>query len=72
MSHVLDDFALTIAQSELRARPDFVPFEGSPSAEDFCIAALAAALQAERRRVAELEEQLEARIAELASIGDGE
>ena len=55
MSHVLDDFALTIAQSEFRARPDFVPFEGSPSAEDFCIAALAAALRAERRRVAELE-----------------
>ena len=50
MSHVLADFALTIAQSEFRARPDFVPFEGSPSAEDFCIAALAAALRAERRR----------------------
>ena len=48
MSHVLDDFALTISQSEFRARPDFVPFEGSPSTEDFCIAALAAALRALR------------------------
>ena len=37
-----------------------------------CIADLAAALREERARVAELEEQLEARIAELASIGDGE
>jgi len=37
-----------------------------------CILAVVAALWAERERVAELEEQLEARIAELASIGDGE
>lgn len=58
MSHVLDDFALTIAQSEFRARPDFVPFEGSPSTEDFCIAALAAALRALREERDALREQM--------------
>ena len=69
---VLVSHALAIYYAERSVHPDFVPFEGHPSTEDVCIAALAAALRVERERVAELEGQLEARIAELASIGDGE
>jgi hypothetical protein len=50
VSDVLKDFAFTIMQSEFRARPDFVPFEGSPSTEELCIAALAAEVRALRER----------------------
>ena len=64
---VLKKWATTIREAEWISKRQ--PFVGS---DCLCIADLVAALREERERVAELEEQLEARIAELASVGDGE
>lgn len=52
---VLKEFAGTIWVAYFHAGRDFVPFEGSPSTEDFCIVALADELRTQQARVAELE-----------------